>query len=166
VEGFKDLSSKGELLKAGSRTFAWRLFLGLVPEEKNFAKWVSQIRQKRLEFYKKSEELHITKNKDLDPKIFNPLAVHIENNPWNDMFKDKETREVITQDIDRTSQEYEFFQQKKVKDILIGMLFLWAKENSETSYRQGINEILAIVVFAFFAERVVTKKDYDSMDDE
>ena len=96
VEGFKDLSAKGELLKAGSRTFAWRLFLGLVPEEKNFPKWVSQIRQQRLEFYRKSEELRITKNKDLDPKIFNPLAAHVENNPWNDLFKEKETREVIT----------------------------------------------------------------------
>jgi hypothetical protein len=34
------------------------------------------------------------------------------------------------------------------------MLFLWAKENPETSYKQGMNELLAIVVFAFFAERI------------
>ncbi len=100
---------KGELLKAGSRTFAWRLFLGLIPEEKNFSKWVHHIRKERQIFYRKSEELQITKNKDLDPKIFNPLAINIENNPWNDMFKDKETRETIIQDIDRTSQEYDFF---------------------------------------------------------
>jgi hypothetical protein len=47
-------------------------------------------------FYKKSEELWITKNKDLDPKVFNPLAVNTENNPWNTMFKDKEMRDLIT----------------------------------------------------------------------
>lgn len=29
-----------------------------------------------------------------------------------------------------------------------------------------MNEILAIVVFAFFAERIVAKQDYDNMDDE
>ena len=45
----------------------------------------------------------ITNKKDLDPKVFNPLAVNTQNNPWNDMFKDKEMRELITQDIDRTS---------------------------------------------------------------
>lgn len=82
------------------------------------------------------------------------------------MFKDKEMRELITQDIDRTSQEYDFFQEKKVKDILIGILFLWAKENPETAYKQGMNELLAIVVFAFFAERIVAKVDYDYMDAE
>lgn len=74
----------------------------------------------------------ITNKKDLDPKVFNPLAVNVENNPWTDMFKDKEMRELITQDIDRTSQEYDVFTQKKVKDILIGILFLWAKENQDT----------------------------------
>lgn len=74
----------------------------------------------------------ITNKKDLDPKVFNPLAVNTQNNPWNDMFKDKEMRELITQDIDRTSQEYDVFTQKKVKDVLIGILFLWAKENQDT----------------------------------
>lgn len=96
VDTFKDMASKGDLLKTGSRTFSWRLFLGLIPEEKNYVKWVQHIKQERLTFYKKSEELRITKNKDLDPKIFNPLAVNTQNNPWNDLFKDKETREVIT----------------------------------------------------------------------
>lgn len=41
---------------------------------------------------------------------------------------------------------------------------MWAKENEEFQYKQGMNEILAIIVFAFFAERIETKKDFDSMD--
>lgn len=76
VDHYKDLANKGELLKAGSRTFCWRIFLGIIPEEKNFTKWVESIKREREIFYKKSEELRITKNKDLDPKVFNPLAVH------------------------------------------------------------------------------------------
>ena len=39
MEQLKELSLKGDLLKSGSRTFAWRLFLGLVPEEHSFQKW-------------------------------------------------------------------------------------------------------------------------------
>jgi len=83
-------------LKTGSRTFCWRLFLGIIPEEKNCSKWVDAIREERHLFYKKSEELRITNNKDLDPKVFNPLAVNTENNPWNSMFQDKEMRDLIT----------------------------------------------------------------------
>ena len=47
--------------------------------------------------------------------------------------------------------------------MLIGILFLWAKENKETQYKQGMNEILSIMVFAFFAERIETKKDFSVM---
>ncbi len=43
VDSYKAHAQKGELLKTGSRTFSWRVFLGLIPEEKNFVKWVQQI---------------------------------------------------------------------------------------------------------------------------
>ncbi len=69
--------------------------MGLIPEEKNFPKWVEQIRAERDKFYAKQEELKITNNKNLDPKFFNPLALNTQNNPWNDLFKDKEMRELI-----------------------------------------------------------------------
>ena len=74
ADQLKEFAGKGELLKTGSRTFSWRLFLGLIPEEKSYIKWIEAIRAERGEFYKKSEELRITKNKDLDPNHFNPLA--------------------------------------------------------------------------------------------
>jgi hypothetical protein len=57
VDKYKELAYKGELLKTGSRTFSWRLFLGIIPEEKNYAKWVDCIKLERQLFYKKSEEL-------------------------------------------------------------------------------------------------------------
>jgi hypothetical protein len=34
----------------------------------------------------------------------------------------------------------------------MNILYLWAKDNNEFGYRQGMNEVLAIIVFAFFAE--------------
>jgi hypothetical protein len=101
----------------------------VVPEQFCPAKWIESIRKERAEFYKKTEEMRITNNKELDPRFFNPLAPATEGNPWSNHFKDKEVRDLITQDIERTSQEYEFFTKKKVKDILIGILFIWAKEN-------------------------------------
>lgn len=46
---------------------------------------------------------------------------------------------------------------------MISILFLWAKENTDTHYRQGMNEILALVIVAFFAERVESKVDFGKM---
>eukprot|EP00352_Strombidinopsis_acuminata_P006016 CAMPEP_0176357920 /NCGR_PEP_ID=MMETSP0126-20121128/15148_1 /TAXON_ID=141414 ORGANISM="Strombidinopsis acuminatum, Strain SPMC142" /NCGR_SAMPLE_ID=MMETSP0126 /ASSEMBLY_ACC=CAM_ASM_000229 /LENGTH=76 /DNA_ID=CAMNT_0017711795 /DNA_START=410 /DNA_END=640 /DNA_ORIENTATION=+ len=62
-------------------------------------------------------------------------------------------RELITQDVERTCQEFDFFRTKKTKDILIAILFLWGKENPDYGYKQGMNELLAVVVIAFQAER-------------
>lgn len=87
------------------------------------------IRRVRADYYKKMEGLRIVKDRELDPRFFNPLAAATENNPWNHLFKDKDVRELIVQDIERTSQEFEFFREKRVKDILVGILFMWAKDN-------------------------------------
>ena len=38
------------------------------------------------------------------------------------------------------------------------MRYLWAKDNIDYGYRQGMNEVLAIVVYAFFQE-VAYKSD-------
>ena len=98
LKAFDVASVKRQMLEGrclASRTFSWRLMLGVVPEENNPVKWVQSIRKERQEFYRKTEEMKITKSKDLDPKFFNPLAVSA-NNPWNNHFKDKEVRDLIT----------------------------------------------------------------------
>jgi len=44
--------------------------------------------------------------------------------------------------------------------MLMTILFMWAKDNATIAYKQGMNEILAIVCFAFFSERIETKRDF------
>ena len=66
--------------------------------------------------------------------------------------QEKELRDVIRQDIDRTLQEFDIFTKPEIKENLSNILYLWAKDNNEFSYRQGMNEILAILVLAFFSE--------------
>jgi hypothetical protein len=67
------------------------------------ASWAKAIRESRNHYYKKTAELRLIKDKELDPRFFNPLAAATQNNPWNDLFKDKDVRELIGQDIERTS---------------------------------------------------------------
>jgi len=50
-----------------------------------------------------------------------------------------------------------------VKDKLHELLYLWACENPQYGYQQGMNEILAAVVLAVFSE--LCTPDYESDDD-
>lgn len=47
-------------------------------------------------------------------------------------------------------QELALFTIPEVKQCLEDLLYLWAKDNHDFGYRQGMNEILAILVVAFF----------------
>ena len=67
---------------------------------------------------------------------------------------------MINLDIIRTYQDKELFQNNAIKELLTKILFIWAKDHLETSYRQGMNEILAILLlgvypFYFFVEKKI-----------
>ena len=47
-------------------------------------------------------------------------------------------------------QDKDLFQNTVIKEILVNILFIWSKENRDTSYRQGMNEILAVILFALY----------------
>ena len=42
----------------------------------------------------------------------------------------------------------------KIKKIMTNVLFVWCKLNPDISYRQGMNEIVAILTFIFFTESI------------
>ena len=80
--------------------------------------------------------------------------------------QEKELRDVIRQDIDRTLQEYELFTKPEIKKNLSNILYLWAKDNNEFSYRQGMNEILAVLVLVFFSEIKASNVHVDKHSEE
>lgn len=72
---------------------------------------------------------------------------------------EEENLEVIVQDVDRTMQEIPFFTDQTLKTTIQNMLYIWSRDNKEFGYRQGMNEILAMVVYAFFLEALPAKSD-------
>lgn len=46
----------------------------------------------------------------------------------------------------------EFFSNKKVISILNNLLFVWCKEYNDISYRQGMNEVAASLIYIYFRE--------------
>jgi hypothetical protein len=55
----------------------------------------------------------------------------------------------------RTYSEYPLFKDEKTREVLTSVLVVWALENSDVSYKQGMNEIIAliyIVMYPFYLE--------------
>ena len=86
-------------------------------------------------------------------KVFNPLAPPSMQED-DKATTEREMRDLIKTDVRRTCQEYDYFRSDKTKDLLQQLLFLWGRENPEYAYKQGMNEILAILLIVFDTERV------------
>jgi hypothetical protein len=59
-------------------------------------------------------------------------------------------KKIINLDVNRTYQDKDLFQNTAIKEIMVNILFLWSKENKDISYKQGMNEILAVILFGFY----------------
>lgn len=61
-------------------------------------------------------------------------------------------KDLIKADVVRTCQEFSYFRQQSTKDILKKVLYMWNAEHS-LGYKQGMNELLAIILIVFDTER-------------
>lgn len=76
--------------------------------------------------------------------------------------KDRELRDIIHKDLDRTMQDIEFFTSQEIKNKMYDVLYLWSKDNPDYGYRQGMNEILGVLTLGIFQE-VVKHQESDDL---
>jgi hypothetical protein len=69
---------------------------------------------------------------------------------WKSFHNDHNLRKIIDLDIERTFQNYSIFKDKWIKAVLHNVLFIYAKINYVISYKQGMNEILALLVLVMW----------------
>lgn len=77
--------------------------------------------------------------------------------------KERDILDVIEQDVNRTMQEFPFFNDPLIKTTFKNMLYMWTMDNTDIGYGQGMHEILAMFIFAFFQE-ALQLKDGESED--
>lgn len=140
-----DLSlSTNDLENYKVRSTAWKLFLSILPYNNNMTDWITTVHKSRCKYKSLVKEYTQIKKFDL-----NPLE-KTNKNKWNTIHEDHELKKIIHVDIERTYQSYTLLKKEEIKAMLNRILFLWAKENSDVSYKQGMNEILGVTVFAFY----------------
>lgn len=67
--------------------------------------------------------------------------------PWTALRSDEALRQEIQQDVDRCMPDNLYFRQPATQNMLVDILFVWSKLNQDVSYRQGMHEVLAPVVW-------------------
>ncbi|KAI9254027.1 rab-GTPase-TBC domain-containing protein [Sporodiniella umbellata] len=95
----------------------------------------------------------VNKREEEDLVDNNPLALN-ETNPWQQYFADSEIRKVIRQDVERTFPDVEYFRSEKVQQDLTDILFIYCKLNCNTSYRQGMHELLAPIYWVISTDSI------------
>ncbi|RUS75946.1 hypothetical protein EGW08_016292 [Elysia chlorotica] len=148
----KARSSEGELRSSRFRSVVWKLFLEVLPSNKE--EWISKTRVSRAKFEELKNKLIVNPRKAVDSvdiTLNNPLSQD-EESPWNKFFQDNELRLTIKQDVIRTYPRIEFFQSNQLRNLMVNILFIFAKENPELSYRQGMHELLAPLIFVLHCD--------------
>lgn len=136
------------------RRLHWARLLRLLSGE-TLEEWASQVKEQRQRYrsLRQQQQLSASQLATLDPQRFHPLAATA-GNPWSQRQVDEELQEEIWRDIERTYPERQLFNKEGTRRSLQRVLFTWAKSNSDVSYKQGMNEILAVLYLACAREAV------------
>ena len=145
VEDLKKYAIEGKLSKELLRPMAWKILLGVLPNTTSLREWVEIISNQREEYKKKFKKFCKIKK-----FIGDPLGGTKKKKKTEEPVEDTDLKNLINKDLDRTHQEMDLFLQNKIKNILANVLYIWSKENSQVSYRQGMNELLAIIFIVFY----------------
>ena len=151
---FINLCKNSNLENEQIRPMAWKIFLKVLPSKENvyIKTWI----EKTISDREKFEKIKLNENINSIKYKGDPLTITAQNknknNNWNKFFDGHKLKEIIGKDINRTFQNLKLFQDNYVKELLTDILFYWSiqPENKKMSYRQGMNDLLSILFFAFF----------------
>jgi TBC1 domain family member 5 len=146
----KDSAVNGELKVSKFRSVCWNVLQGALNNSPET--WVEQRNQQRKK-YREIKQKHI-----LDPHSLkkaeeedNPLS-QSKDSVWNQHFRDTELRNLIRQDVVRTNPNVDFYRKEDIQEIMIDLLFCYAREYPKICYRQGMHEILAPLIFVLHCD--------------
>ncbi|GLV40978.1 TBC1 domain family member 5 [Carabus blaptoides fortunei] len=140
---------QGKLRASKFRSVCWYVLLNVLPE--NSKKWLDHIYKLRITYNKIKQKLSCdpwtnkTANDD-------PLS-QSDNSLWNKHFCDEELRSVIKQDVVRTFPGVDFFRKSLIQEIMVSILFTYAREHPVMCYRQGMHELLAPLLFVLHCDQ-------------
>ena len=141
------MAKEGDITNEQMRPFAWKIFLNSLKCEQGstLKSWLEETLSKRKLYKKKLKDyLSVSKFKG------DPLGTSGKGGAWDNFFDENDIKHLIQIDVDRTFQERDLFCEYSIKEIEKNILYIFSKENSPTSYKQGMNDILAMIIFTLY----------------
>ncbi|KAJ3428849.1 tbc1 domain family member gtpase-activating protein [Anaeramoeba flamelloides] len=144
------------------RTILWRVCLGCFSEDPNPDNFLNLTLEHRKRYtiliksYFCCFEKFLWEQKKIE-KQKQALKSNSQKPSGNETFLknkkiDEELFRVIQLDIDRTNPDNEFYSKPKIKKKMFNILFIYSKEHPDLSYRQGMHEILAPIIYVVYQE--------------
>ena len=145
-----DLIKKCKLTNT-ERSLIWLLFLDIIPFN-NPSQWNKIISLAR-ESYSKLRNKYITKEIETFIELKRAKDSILYDNYNTIIPKDEfDLLNLIKIDVQRTYQEDEIFKLDIVKKKLITVLYIYAKENREAGYQQGMGDICGVFLYVLYKE--------------
>ncbi|KAI1317504.1 TBC1 domain, member 5 [Mortierella claussenii] len=138
----------------GIRSVCWKVYLSCLPSLE-ISSWPFAISSERGRYVELRKKYIRAIGGDDEPEpdldVNNPLSL-AEDSPWQQFFVDSELRKIIKQDVDRTLPDNDYFRSEKVQEQLNDILFIYCKINHDVSYRQGMHELVAHILWVVSSE--------------
>ena len=133
------------------RSFSWKLYLKTLSSDKNatLKTWLEETLSQRKGYKKKVKDLLTISKFKGDPLGGLPVGAK-SSSGWGDFFDKADIKHLIKIDVDRTFQDRDLFCEPSIKEIENNILYLFAKSNQPTSYKQGMNDILAMLIYSLY----------------
>ena len=134
------------------RSFSWKIYLKTLSSEKNttLKTWLEETLSQRKAYKKKVKDLLLISKFKGDPLGGIPLGGNKEGSGWGDFFDKADIKHLIKIDVDRTFQDRDLFCESSIKEIENNILYIFAKGNRPTLYKQGMNDILAMLIYSLY----------------
>ncbi|KAF9187738.1 hypothetical protein BGZ51_001123 [Haplosporangium sp. Z 767] len=148
------ISQHSNLGVDGIRSVCWKIYLSCLPTLE-IPDWSFAMNKER-ERYVKLRQKYIRAiggddGAEPDLEVNNPLSL-AEDSPWQQFFVDSELRKIIKQDVERTLPDIDYFRSERVQEQLSDILFIYCKINHDVSYRQGMHELVAHILWVVSSE--------------
>ncbi|RHZ49558.1 hypothetical protein Glove_519g19 [Diversispora epigaea] len=171
LTSLRDKGVRGNVCSFSLRSVCWKLYLSYLPSL-DISTWTLTLHKER-QHYADLRQKYITSpvsetendNTSNDLSVNNPLSLD-QANPWQEYFKDTELRKIIRQDVERTFPDNEYFRNPEAQNRLLDILFIYCKMNTDVSYRQGMHELLAPILWVVDDESIPSANGYAVENDE
>ena len=136
-----------------NRDLLWKIFLGVLPYQTS-ENWNQIISEERTSYFENKKKF-ITNDINefiLTKKIKDKYSSYFK---FKDILskEDYEFLDIIKVDVTRTFQKVELFKQEKIQQILINILYIFAKINKGIGYRQGMSDLCAIFLYVIYKQK-------------